>query len=164
MKKIRNSRAASPMLVAAFFVLTVLALLVSFQAQAGSEPLEICVRKPSEIARNVEVAQAIAGFGGLERLEGAWKLSGLVTLFAKARVDLTHTRSGFYVQINRSYTKPFYICVNEARPELLILRVQQAEDQSFAKIVLKPGKPGESLQVAVQKSKGKFLKFTRPKD
>ena len=153
------------MLLAAFFVLLALAMVVSLEANAGSsEPLEICIRKPSDIAKSPDMAKAIAGFGGLDQLEGAWKLSGLVTLFTKARVDLSHTKTGFFVEINRQYTKPYYVCVNEARPELLILRIQQAQDPGFAKIILKPGKPGDSLGVAVQKSKGKFLKFTRPKD
>ena len=122
---------------------------------------EICIRKPSEIARYPEVAQAVAGFGGLERLEGDWKMGGLISMFAKVQVGLSHTRSAFSVEIDKKYSKPFYICVNESRPDLLTLKIQQAENPSFSKIILKPGRSGETLYVGAAKTKWKFIKFNR---
>jgi hypothetical protein len=167
MKKYLQLRAIAPamalVLVSLSFISFTSAALAS-SSDRKSEPLEICIRKPSEIARYPDVARAIAGFGGLDVLEGDWKLTGLITVVAKARVGLSHTSSGFVVEINRSYTKPFYICVNEARPDLITLKVQQAENPSFAKLVLKPGKPNESLYVAAAKTSGKFVKFKRPND
>lgn len=131
-------------------------------SDSSSRSAEICIRKPSEIARYPDVAQAIAGFGGLDQLEGQWKLTGLITVFAKAHVNLTHSRSGFSVEINKAYSKPYYICVRESRPDLLVLRVQNAENPGFAVITLKPGRANESLYVAAAKTGGKFIKFKRP--
>lgn len=164
MKKIRHSRSSSPALVALSVILVVLSFLISFSVEARSdEPVEICVRRPSEIAKYVEVAQAVAGFGGLAALEGEWKLTGLVTMFAKAKVELSWTRTGFFVLANGRINS-FQFCVNEARPELLTMRVNNPLDPSLAKLVLKPAKPGETLSVATAKTGGKFMKFKRISD
>lgn len=149
------------------FAIVLLASIAAFagpddrQLELFGTSLETCARKPADLSKSPVLAQTIADFGGLEGLRGQWKIAGLAAMVAKAEVNLTYTRAGFFVEIDKKYTKPFYLCATEDRPGQVVMRVQGAENPAFAKLVLKPGRKDDSMSVAVSKSGWKFLKFKR---
>lgn len=149
-------------------VLTALAILVSSSvglAQAkdeGREP-EICAHNPAEAEENPVIAELVGTFGGVQKMNGHYKLAGLAGEVASVRVSFFADEKSFSVKANKDPIKTISLCYVEAAPNQLRVRVKEPLDPRNGLLLVKPvtteGKTG--IYIANNISKWKFHRFKR---
>lgn len=125
---------------------------------------EICADGPRDLANMRPIQDTLQTFGGLNGIEGAWRLSGLAGVIAKVRVTIGYTSNYFFVRTDQNPPQPLQLCFSPETPDILRLRIPSAHDKQIALIFVKPGNIGQSIYVAAEKSNWKFHKFKRVTD
>jgi hypothetical protein len=122
---------------------------------------ETCARTPQEVTTSPLLKSTMQKFGGASGVFGTWDLAGLAGVFEKVSVRLAATSTAFSVQVDKDEPNDFWLCADEASPDVFKMRVQSARDPSNALILIRAREPGQTVMVASAKTNWKFMKFKR---